>query len=55
MTAAGCNGKQRFESQSLAAQIARMIRRRHDNAKINTYRCKTCGGWHIGDKGINRS
>ena len=45
--AAYCNGKERFESQALAAKVAGRSTRRHSGA-LHAYRCPACAGWHCG-------
>lgn len=42
-----CEGKSSFPSFSQARKAARRMRRRHASA-LAPYRCKHCGGWHIG-------
>jgi hypothetical protein len=39
-----CAGKERFESPLLAAQVAA----RAEDKRRDPYRCRSCGGWHIG-------
>lgn len=46
MTEAECVGKDRFESHDLAEHVAR--RMRSSKSKISVFRCRSCGGWHVG-------
>jgi hypothetical protein len=48
---AACEGKERFATAQLAHRIAR---RRQARKPGVMYRCKYCGGWHIGRGGSNR-
>lgn len=56
---AGCDGKHRFPSRAhaeLAAQKARQ-RPRHgvsSRGRIQSYRCRRCGGWHIGAYAVRK-
>jgi len=47
LRAARCDGKPRYESFDQAAKMADLARRRH-GAKVSSYRCPDCGGWHLG-------
>ena len=42
-----CQGKQRFEDSQLARSVAARSRKATDG-KISAYRCRFCGGWHVG-------
>lgn len=42
-----CDGKVRFESESMASKVSQRSRHKH-HTKIAPYRCRFCGGWHIG-------
>jgi len=46
--AAGCSGKEAFESRSLAAKVASRPRRQFRSHSLTPYRCKSCSKWHIG-------
>ena len=39
-----CFGKERFESAILANEVAQ----REPSKNREGYRCRSCGGWHIG-------
>src|SRR5689334_22400806 len=41
-------GKERFLTFAMADRVARLSRNRHDQVKLQPYRCKDCGGYHIG-------
>ena len=41
----GCLGKHRYATPSLASQVAA---RGHSDNPVEVYRCRACGGWHIG-------
>ncbi len=44
---AGCEGKHRFDDPRLARRVA--SRSAHTNGdRMSAYRCRLCGGWHIG-------
>lgn len=49
--AIACEGKDGFDSQVIAAQIARKSNRRKDG-DVSEYRCGHCGRWHIGGSSI---
>lgn len=52
--AASCNGKERFECKTHADRIARRKNRsKKQKAGFHseTYRCRTCGGFHVGSSG----
>lgn len=42
-----CEGKESFDSASLARKVARLSSGRHD-AAITAYRCSICHKWHTG-------
>jgi len=46
---AQCEGKWRFDSRSLANQVAQRSARKHEDSR-NVYRCPHCGSWHIGTR-----
>ncbi|HZQ44463.1 MAG TPA: hypothetical protein VFA99_14505 [Acidobacteriaceae bacterium] len=41
-------GKERFLTFGMADRVARLARNRHDQVKLQPYRCRECGAWHIG-------
>lgn len=43
-----CTGKHRFDSPTLARQVAQRGRKRKDDSR-GVYRCPHCDGWHIGN------
>src|SRR5438309_9438664 len=45
--AAGCEGKTRFSTFSLAARLAHRQAQRK-NGKFRAYPCQFCGGFHVG-------
>jgi hypothetical protein len=47
-----CNGKVRHESRGAADFAMRLLLVKHvySGAMMNTYRCKFCGGWHVGNR-----
>ena len=53
---AQCEGKHRFEDGGLAKKVAHQSSARKDK-RVSAYRCRTCGGWHIGNsnkRNVNR-
>lgn len=47
--AASCEGKERFTSVALARAVARRKGRMViDGTTAVFYRCRFCGGWHVG-------
>jgi hypothetical protein len=44
-----CDGKQRFDSYSFAARLARRSRRKGDTNR-SVYHCRACNGFHIGSQ-----
>ena len=42
-----CIGKERFETHALAERI-RKVRRNNSKLARQVYRCRDCGGYHIG-------
>lgn len=42
----GCLGKARFDTPALAHRVQKRRGRHDKNGTV--YRCKHCGGWHIG-------
>lgn len=54
VVAAECFGKHRYASAALAHGIAGRSRR-HEESRVGAYRCKVCGGWHIGEPNQPRS
>ena len=56
---AGCDGKHRFDTRAraeMAVSKARRHPRRNDGSKgrIQSYRCRRCGGWHIGAYAVRK-
>lgn len=53
-----CQGKTRFFSPALAYRVQRR-RQRHnpsrDGETGQVYRCRFCGGWHIGTSAVRAS
>jgi hypothetical protein len=49
-----CLGKHRYESRALAQEVCARMRRRHDRGRFNVYRCRVCGGFHIGSNAFVR-
>jgi len=45
----GCEGKSRFESSAMARFVAQRSAGRNAD-KIVSYKCRYCGGWHVGSK-----
>jgi hypothetical protein len=45
--AAGCLGKERFESFTRAQEVAHQVSRRR-SARVTAYHCTLCGGSHVG-------
>lgn len=45
-----CEGKERFESYIVAAEVAE--RRRRGGTKNHAYRCSACHCFHLGSKGV---
>jgi len=41
-------GKERFLTFALAERVAKLARNRHDQVKLQPYRCAECGAFHIG-------
>lgn len=48
---AGCQGKRRFESFTLADEVNKARKYGRSNARRGVYRCPACQGWHIGRRG----
>ena len=48
MNLSRCVGKKRFGSYKLAAEVAKLSLRRREGARRESYRCPSCGGWHVG-------
>lgn len=46
--ASSCTGKEGFATRTIAAKVADRIGKRRIGGKINIYRCKFCGLWHVG-------
>jgi hypothetical protein len=44
--AVSCDGKQRFDSATLAVKVAG--RNRREAGSLSPYRCNHCNGWHLG-------
>lgn len=44
-----CQGKERFESFSMADRIAKTMSYKR-STHIMAYRCHVCSGWHIGSR-----
>lgn len=48
--AAGCIGKARFDSRTLANRINEARSRGRVDERREPYRCADCHGWHLGNK-----
>lgn len=44
----GCAGKERFTTFALAERVAHLSATRHSGLKIQAYRCRDCGAYHVG-------
>lgn len=46
----GCGSKISFPSKKIARAMARVLVEKHgyDPRGLSAYKCKVCGGWHIG-------
>lgn len=42
-----CGHKKRYENQTLAVKQLINLKRK-DNDRMRSYRCRFCGGWHVG-------
>lgn len=50
----GCRGKVRSTSKKLAVGRLRVMRRDgFDSPGLGVYKCKACGGWHLGNSWKN--
>lgn len=45
----GCGGKRVYESHATATKMAKRTRRQYEN-RVEAYRCRACGRWHVGEK-----
>jgi hypothetical protein len=43
-----CSGKRCYESQPVAAKLAKRVRRSRDHERVEAYHCGHCKSWHIG-------
>jgi hypothetical protein len=43
-----CEGKVRFESRDAAERKRRFVYRDYNEKALNVYKCRFCGGWHLG-------
>ena len=43
----GCQGKERFQTFTLAQEVAHKVSRRR-SARVNAYHCPICSGFHVG-------
>lgn len=52
-----CEGKERFDSPVIAHRVQQRMRKRDRQNRglvAETYRCKLCGGWHIGQRDVKK-
>lgn len=49
-----CQGKHRFDNPQLARTAAERSRKAHE-CKTSAYRCRYCGGWHVGSSVLTTS
>ncbi len=47
--ATGCSGKQAFDTQSMAARVAKLASGRK-SLPMSAYKCIFCGKYHIGNR-----
>jgi rubrerythrin len=45
----GCNGKRVYATMTIARRMAKRVRQQHDGAKVEGYRCRACGHFHVGE------
>lgn len=46
----GCRGKRRYTSKRQAGgRLRTMVRDGRSAATLNAYKCRNCGGWHLGN------
>lgn len=44
-----CKGKVRHQCAEHAwAHLRALLKKRDDGLRMNVYRCRFCGGWHVG-------
>lgn len=43
-----CEGKQSFLTFGLADATAKRSNNRHSGFRLQPYRCRDCGSWHVG-------
>lgn len=48
---ASCFGKERFAKPVVAHRALRRMKAVIRHSSLNVYKCKRCGGWHIGNSG----
>lgn len=41
-------GKEAFLTFGLADRVAKMARNRREGSRLQPYRCRECGAWHVG-------
>lgn len=46
---AGCVGKTNYRSWMAAVEAVKRMHRKHEGARLHPYRCKMCGGFHVGN------
>ena len=44
----GCDGKEQYLNIELAQNVATRINKRKPKRRVNTYKCKECGFYHVG-------
>lgn len=45
-----CKKKRWFETRAFARRKIRKLKQLNKHVKLETYQCRTCGGWHITSK-----
>lgn len=51
--AAGCSGKLQYETWRAAEKVAKRMRRAHDEM-TQTYKCRFCQKFHVGQSSVKR-
>lgn len=54
MRIVSCEGKVKYSSSSRANRWVRITNRKYDGLRMNSYKCKECGWWHIGQTAKRR-
>lgn len=50
---AGCTGKLSYDTWHHAEKVAKRMRRAHDEM-TQTYKCRFCGKFHVGQSSVKR-